>query len=362
MGDPTIRRLLTTFSTLPFLWAATACAAAPDLLEKSELSEPDIKVADRDYRAVLESFDAAVAGMLFDPRIVSEPRWIAFREKFGKAAIQAQTDQEFLTAFDEAKKEVPLFSHFELRLQTETVNEMKKNADDAAIENTVAAFERLEENVGYIRIRSFFGETIIDQINEAMEDAIASGARSLIVDLRGNPGGTFAAWPVFSRLAIEPMPVGHLVASRWYADHGTSPSTDDTKKATPLSAPDGQALAADLMDDGLLVLRVEPQSPIFTGDVYVLVDSKSESTSEIVAGGLQFNGRAKIVGTRSAGKVLNAEQIPLAKGIFLLLPIADFYLPDGTRLEGRGVIPDHPVGEDDALSCAIRLSSGVVGC
>ncbi|GAB5487780.1 MAG: hypothetical protein Pars2KO_13500 [Parasphingorhabdus sp.] len=326
------------------------------------MTEADSKIPERDYRAVLDRFDAAVAGMLFDPRIINEPRWSAFRDEFGKAALQAQTDREFLAAFVNAKEEQPLFSHFELRLQNETVDEMKINADEAAFENTVAQYERLQEDVGYIRIRSFFGEAIIDQINDSMEKAIASGVPSLIVDLRGNPGGTFAAWPVFSRLAIDPMPVGHLVASRWYVDHDTSPSTDDIEKAIPLSIPDGKALAADLMDDGLLVLSVEPQRPVFTGDVYVLIDSKSESTSEIVAGGLQFSGRAKIVGARSAGKVLNAEQISLAKGVFFLLPIADFFLPDGTRLEGRGVMPDYPVGEGDALKCAIRLASGKVEC
>lgn len=362
MINSTKRRILTSLSALSLLWTTTACATSSELPVKREAVVAEKMTEERDYRAVLERFDAVVAKMLFDPRITTEPHWAAFRANFGKAALRARTDQEFLMAFEGAVEEFPLFSHFELRLQTETVEDMKKNADNAAVENAVAVYEQLRGNVGYIQIRSFFGEAIIDQINSGMEQAISADASSLIIDLRGNPGGTFAAWPVFSRLAMKPMPVGYLVASPWYADHDTSPSIEDINAAAPLSVPDRQALATDLMDDGLLVLKVEPVGPTFAGDVYILIDSKSESTSEIVAGGLQYNDRAKIVGSRSAGKVLNAEQIPLAEGIFLLLPIADFFLPDGTRLEGRGVIPDHFAGVADALDCAIELTAGATEC
>ena len=105
--------------------------------------------------------------------------------------------------------------------------------------------------------------------------------------------------------------------------------------------------------------RVEP----YRGPVAILTDAISLSAAEIFAGGMQSIGRARIFGQTSGGQALPAAWSRLPNGDILYHAMADFTTPDGTRLEGRGVIPDELVplsrqnllaGRDQPLEAAIQ--------
>jgi carboxyl-terminal processing protease len=104
---------------------------------------------------------------------------------------------------------------------------------------------------------------------------------------------------------------------------------------------------------------VEP----FSGDVAIIVDGLSASTSEMFAAAMQAIGRARVFGERTAGQALPAMATRLPSGDVLMHVVADFVAPDGTRIEGRGVTPDEPApltagdvaaGRDAPLEAAIR--------
>jgi carboxyl-terminal processing protease len=88
--------------------------------------------------------------------------------------------------------------------------------------------------------------------------------------------------------------------------------------------------------------RVEP----FSGPVAILVDEITASASEVFAGGMQDLERAKVFGRRTSGQALPAIFDRLPNGDAFYHPVADFIPPKGTRLEGRGVIPDFEVPID----------------
>ena len=101
----------------------------------------------------------------------------------------------------------------------------------------------------------------------------------------------------------------------------------------------------------------------FGGDVAIIVDGLSASTSEMFAAAMQAIGRARVFGERTAGQALPAMATRLPSGDVLMHVVADFVAPDGTRIEGRGVIPDELVpltradlaaGRDAPLEAAIR--------
>jgi carboxyl-terminal processing protease len=105
--------------------------------------------------------------------------------------------------------------------------------------------------------------------------------------------------------------------------------------------------------------RVRP----YSRPLAILVDARSASTSEVFAGGLQDIGRARVFGETSAGMALPAHAIELPNGDVLMHAVADFVTGKGTRLEGRGVIPDEAAlpsreallaGSDAALDAATR--------
>jgi carboxyl-terminal processing protease len=101
--------------------------------------------------------------------------------------------------------------------------------------------------------------------------------------------------------------------------------------------------------------------------VAILIDGMTGSASECFAGGMQSLGRARVFGQTSMGQALPAFFDKLPNGDVLIHATGDFVTADGTRLEGRGVIPDEPVsvnradllaGKDPTLAAALAWVDG----
>ena len=125
----------------------------------------------------------------------------------------------------------------------------------------------------------------------------------------------------------------------------------------------GQTMGTLKTRDSTLRLAVFPRSVQYAGPLAVLTDSCSVSAAELLSGGLQGLGRARIFGTATAGEALPAQFLRLPNGDTFLFVFADYTTADGKRLEGGGVIPDEPVaydqgrllaGEDPMLNAAAR--------
>ena len=140
-------------------------------------------------------------------------------------------------------------------------------------------------------------------------------ADGIVIDLRGNPGGLAAMMMGISgHFVSEPKTLGVMK---------TRESKELRFPANPrLVNARGERVAA------------------FTGPLAILVDSMSGSASECFAGGMQSIGRARIFGQPSMGQALPALFDRLPNGDVLIHAYGDFVTSDGTRLEGRGVIPD----------------------
>jgi carboxyl-terminal processing protease len=105
----------------------------------------------------------------------------------------------------------------------------------------------------------------------------------------------------------------------------------------------------------------QPVTP-YAGPVAILVDGLTGSASECFAGGMQSLKRVRVFGERSMGAALPSQFDKLPNGDVFIHAMADFVTADGTRLEGRGVIPDHEArvtredllaGRDRALEAAL---------
>jgi carboxyl-terminal processing protease len=112
----------------------------------------------------------------------------------------------------------------------------------------------------------------------------------------------------------------------------------------------------------------------YAGPVAILVDGLSGSASECFAGGMQSIRRARVFGETTMGHALPALFDRLPNGDVLIHAYGDFVTADGTRLEGRGVVPDETVvparddllaGRDPALAAALswidRSKTGRIG-
>lgn len=187
---------------------------------------------------------------------------------------------------------------------------------------------------GVIRLSAWF-PAAADDFARAVDRH--RGADGIVLDLRGNPGGVGAlVMGLGGHFLDEPVALGEM----------------RTRDATLRFAVNPQRVGPD-------GARVTP----FAGPLAIVVDPLSASTSEIFAVGFQSLGRARIFGERTAGQALPALVVELPNGDRLMHAIADYVAPDGTRLEGRGVVPDELAapdrvalleGRDPAMDAALR--------
>jgi len=180
----------------------------------------------------------------------------------------------------------------------------------------------LDDGVGYVAFETV-RETSSSEIQAAVDSLLAEGMTSLILDVRGNPGGLLDEGIGVSDLFLEEGDV--IVETR-----GRAPNQSATYSAR-------------------------------TGDHYpglpvvVLVDGGSASASEIVAGALQDHDRAVLVGESTFGKGSVQTLFPLSGGNALRLTTARWYTPVGRSIHKSP--EDHRVAEDDydGLSIAGQL-------
>jgi carboxyl-terminal processing protease len=186
----------------------------------------------------------------------------------------------------------------------------------------------LPGNVGYIKFNIFIGN-LLERFRAALSQM--RDTKSLIIDLRGNPGGVGdLASAIANLLSSGP---GSL---------GTFQFRYNTRKL-------------EFSGSG---------SAAYKGRVVILVDELSGSTSEVFSGGLQEMHRATVVGVRTARAALPSIVTLLPTGGAFQYVISFFKTPNGRTLEGQGVVPDVIVsrtrkgvlaGRDEQLERALNL-------
>ncbi|GGD51643.1 C-terminal processing peptidase-3. Serine peptidase. MEROPS family S41A [Pseudoxanthomonas indica] len=165
----------------------------------------------------------------------------------------------------------------------------------------------LEPGYGYIRISAFQTDTAADFQKKVAELQGKGKLRGLVIDLRSNPGGLLLA---AVQVADDLLDKGNIVSTR-----GRIAMSDSRFDATP----------GDLLDGAPVV---------------VLVDAGSASASEVLAGALRDNNRARVVGSRTFGKGSVQTVLPLDNGDSVKLTTARYYTPSGKSIQARGIVPD----------------------
>ncbi len=196
-----------------------------------------------------------------------------------------------------------------------------------------ATFEarEIDDRFGYVGFSWFMAPGFtMTNFNEAMQEFMDT--EGFVLDLRGNRGG------------IGPMALG---CAGWFiADDGKKKKLGTMYTRTMETA---------------FILRSRPDT--YSGPMAILIDGQSASTTEILAGGLQDLGRARVFGHPSAGAALPATFERLPNGDSFMYAIANYISDGGYTLEGRGVIPDVAVeptresvlaGQDVALEAALE--------
>ncbi|TVQ80864.1 MAG: S41 family peptidase [Bradymonadales bacterium] len=205
-----------------------------------------------------------------------------------------------------------------IRIKREGVPDLiRMSLKRAIIQSRSVQAELKDNNIGVVRLRGFserssseLREAIRKFRNEIREKESASDLRALILDLRSNPGGLL-------QQAVEVSDV--------FLREGLIVYTQGRDK---------QRVSRSFANSS----GTEPDYPMV-----VLINRGSASASEIVAGALQDQKRARVIGTKSFGKASVQHVIPLEDGSGIKLTVAHYYTPSGRQIQGEGIEPDQIV-------------------
>jgi carboxyl-terminal processing protease len=172
-----------------------------------------------------------------------------------------------------------------------------------------------EEKDFYVLRLFNFSESSVSQFERELKEYVKNGTDSLIIDLRGNPGGYMDA-------AVD--------MASWFLPAGTPVVRE---RSGPNST------------ERTLVTR---NRTLFTDPpkLAVLVDKSSASASEILAGALQEQGRAVLIGQNTFGKGSVQELVNITSDLALKVTVARWYTPNGISISEGGLTPDVVVSDE----------------
>lgn len=257
--------------------------------------------------------------------------WQAMREEYEPQALAAPDDEAFYRVLQAMYQRIG--DDHSVFVPPDEVDEIRSRYGDlpclgvfgdAAIlsRRGKVSFRMLAGDIGYLRIPDLASDDLARDTAAVITSLQADGAKALIMDLRGNPGGRLVTMIQIAGMFTR----GFLwrTVTRW---------------TLPIPYPAIGPVLSDL-------------------PLAVLVDGEVNSAAEGLAGALQRAGRASIVGQTTAGNVeavlpfclRDGSQAWIATGV--LAPIG------APTWEGRGVVPDLPTAPDDALEAAAKLLRG----
>lgn len=198
----------------------------------------------------------------------------------------------------------------------------------AQIDIPSTEYKMLDGAVGYLKI-SQFGDDTARLAREAAAEFKRQNAKSVVLDLRGNPGGYLDA-------AVD-------VSSLWL---------------------DNKVVLEEKRDNVVIKTYRSSGQPILKDmPTVVLIDEGSASASEITAGALKDNGVATLIGAKSFGKGSVQQPETLKNGGLLKITIARWFTPSGKNIDKEGISPDESVeftsndiesGIDPQLNAALK--------
>ena len=177
-------------------------------------------------------------------------------------------------------------------------------------------YEIMEDDIGYVAV-STFGENTDEDFRVGVNNLINQGAKSLIIDLRDNPGGMLTT---VVDMADFLLPEGKILT----IEGKNTPKQEFKSEKGEINLP-----------------------------IYVLINGDSASASEVLAGALHDHKKATLIGETTFGKGLVQTMYELKNGGALRLTTSQYYTPSGTCIDKTGIKPDVEVKMELEKSLAL---------
>ena len=184
----------------------------------------------------------------------------------------------------------------------------------AKIETNPITSKILEKDIGYLNLPSF-DKDVSKKLKEKIDDLIAKGAKSLILDLRNNGGGM----------------------------------VDECEEITDLFLDKDKTIMTTKDKKGNVQKSVTKNKKTYDLPLVILVNENTASASEILTGALKDNNRTKVIGTKTYGKGVIQSVFNLSDGSGLKITTAEYFTPNGIEINKKGITPDIEVKLPDTV-------------
>jgi C-terminal processing protease CtpA/Prc len=230
---------------------------------------------------------------------------------------------------------------------------------------------KIGRDIGLLKIAHFPGAAgmrFAKALDQAVSDLKQQKCQRLIVDLRGNIGGSLGFAHLASYMCPGQVAIGHSLTPKRLRegyDSGTLPRV-------PMPASKGELLTTlaryAFRDKSVMLLTQGLGEQPFHNRIVVLVNEWTNSAAEMVANFATENRLATVVGEKTRGNVLGAMNFNVGEGYWLRLPVSGWFTSKGHSLEGNGVDPDVLVeispdalaaGQDNQMARAVEIANGL---
>lgn len=295
-----------------------------------------------DYPALFAKAVDLTEQRIYNKDVLRTKEWKDFVKEMKGVSGQVQDDLEMIFAFFYCAGKLPLSHYALLQMPDETAADKDQHPEVSAKQVTL---EEKSGETAYMKIASFSGTAA--EMDSTFALILRKGYKNLVVDLRNNPGGSVEAGMAFAAyLADSSFYGGIFLTQQYFNKHKTLPTTAEYSEFPHFSAANFDLIIEGIHNTEGLCLKVIPKENVYKGALFILTNGKTASTCEPIVYGFKQQKRGRIIGTRTAGAMLNGEIFPLQKDFKMVIPTADYYTADGYRIDQQGVLPDIEVKQD----------------
>lgn len=296
----------------------------------------------KDYKTIVNNIFTASEKSLIYPIWIKSPEWLTFKNSVNELKPLISDDYELAASIMWLGKKLP-FSPFEIQKSGS-----RPGNNTSKISSRVT---EIKHGIGLIDGNLL--PASMKEMDSLSRIISKKEITTLVLDFRGKSRiSPEAGVCLLNYISGKPFQAGVYLTRKWWNSHPAVPKAVEYKKwfkdISETVSP------AKYSNEPGYVLAIVPVKKSFLGKIYVLTDSKTSKVFEAVASILKSEKLATIVGQKTSGSTSLTESLMISDEFSLLLPVADFYDPNGKNFTKTGIDPDIPMLPDNAINYILK--------